>query len=65
MDIGEKNQLNIAKKSMDYNCIGTVFLGLSHMKAIEVIKRATGKTVELPTDCSCQYLHGHLGSLHG
>jgi hypothetical protein len=65
MDIGEKNQLNIAKKSMDYNCIGTVFLGLSHTKAIEVIKQATGEAVAPPTDCSCQYLHGHLGSLHG
>ena len=60
MDISTERKLNIAKKSMEYHCIGTVFLGLSHARAIEIIKKATGKTVELPTDCSCQYLHGHI-----
>ena len=60
IEIGEKNQLNIAKKSMEYNCIGTVFLGVSHMKAIEIIQKATGETVAPPTDCNCQYLHSHI-----
>jgi hypothetical protein len=64
MNVGREHQLNIAKKSMDYHCIGTVFLGLSHARAIEIIKKATGKTVELPIDCNCQYLHSHVEMVH-
>ena len=60
MAISTERKLNIAKKSMAYPCIGTVFLGISHARAVEIIKQATGKTLELPTDCSCKFLHSHI-----
>ena len=54
MSIPEKHQLKIAKSTIKLSCIGAKIMGgMSHIKAIEVIKTLTGKREQIDNDCTC------------